>query len=114
MKRLGEKFGPAFNGLKLGLAHRSIRVQYLLAVLAAAAGFWLRLSAAEWQTVIVCIGTVIAAEMLNTCIEELCNLHTVNPDERIRRIKDLAAGAVLAASIAALINAAMILANHLN
>ena len=88
-------------------------MQFLLAALAAAAGLMLHLSAAEWQTVLVCIGAVITAEMLNTCIEDLCNLHTLAQDERIRTIKDLAAGAVLAASLIALANALLILWNHL-
>ncbi|MBQ1355389.1 MAG: diacylglycerol kinase family protein, partial [Solobacterium sp.] len=45
--------------------------------------------------------------------EKTCNLITEEYDERIRVIKDLAAGGVLAASLTALITAGMILIRHL-
>lgn len=37
---------------------------------------------------------VLGVESLNTAIEELCNIITVHHDERIGKIKDLAAAAV--------------------
>lgn len=66
-----------------------------------AAGLLLRISAADWRWLVLAIAIVWLAETFNTAIEELCDY--VNPEfaPAIGRVKDLAAGAVLVASITA-------------
>lgn len=108
-----KKFSDAFTGLLKGTGHRSILTQYILAAMAVCAGFVLHLSVLEWVAVIICIGLVITAEILNTCIEKLCDLYSTDYSNRIREIKDLAAGAVLAASLTAFITAMVILFSHI-
>lgn len=108
-----KKFSDAFRGLFMGLGHHAILVQYILAACAVCAAFVLRLNAGEWAAVIICIGLVISAEILNTCIEKLCNLYSTDYNAKIREIKDLAAGAVLAASITAFMTAMVILFSHI-
>lgn len=108
-----KKFSDAFAGLIKGTGHRSILTQYILAAMAVCAGFVLHLSVLEWVAVIVCIGLVITAEILNTCIEKLCDLYSTDYSNRIREIKDLAAGAVLAASLTAFVTAMVILFSHI-
>ena len=108
-----EKFGTAFRGLIAGLRHRSIRVQYVLGALAAAAGIILKLTSGEWIAVFLCIGLVIATEYMNTAVEFLCNYLTEENDSRIGLIKDIAAGGVLFASLSALAAAAVILFRHI-
>lgn len=49
----------------------------------------------EYLIVLLTIGAVMALEAVNTSIEELCDRVTQNRDERIKRSKDAAAGAVL-------------------
>ena len=110
---MNRKFGPAFHGLGLALRDPSFRTQCFLALLAAAAGIVLRLESAEWLAVVICIGMVLTAEIFNSAVEKTCNLITEEYDERIRVIKDLAAGGVLAASLTALITAGLILIRHL-
>lgn len=110
MKR---KFQDAFRGMATGLGHHSILIQYLLAFCAVCAGFILHLTAVEWTLVIVCIGMVISAEVLNTCIEKLCDLYSTVYNDRIKEIKDLAAGAVLIASLSSLAAALVILFSHI-
>ncbi len=108
-----EKFRPAFNGIVLGFKDPAIRIQMILALLAMIAGFVLKLSIAEWIAVIICIGLVISTEILNTCVEKVCDLYSKEEDERIKVIKDLAAGAVLVSAICALITAMLILISRL-
>lgn len=108
-----EKFRPAWNGLILGLKDQSIRLQFILASLACIAGFVLKLTLAEWVAVVICIALVISTEIMNTCVEKVCDLYSEETDERIRVIKDLAAGAVLCAAFGALITALLILISHL-
>ncbi|MCH4208053.1 MAG: diacylglycerol kinase family protein [Solobacterium sp.] len=113
MNGLKKKFIPAFHGMKLAAEDPSIRIQLILAALAVIVGFVLQLSSMEWIAVLICIGLVLCTEILNTAVEKLCNLYTEKTDERIRVIKDLAAGAVLSASVIALICAMVILVRHL-
>jgi diacylglycerol kinase len=52
---------------------------------------------------VLVIGGVIAMELINSSIEELADLYSREHNPRIKKIKDLGAGAVLVAAIAALI-----------
>jgi diacylglycerol kinase len=64
-----------------------------------AASIYFRLSSDEWRWIILAITLVWLAETLNTAIERLANAVTLEPNENIGHAKDVAAGAVLAASI---------------
>ncbi|MBR2759691.1 MAG: diacylglycerol kinase family protein [Solobacterium sp.] len=108
-----KKFQPAFDGILSALQHRSVRIQFYLGALAILAGAVLKLTYPEWIAFILCIGMVITAELLNTCVEMICNLISSSYDQRIKTIKDIAAGAVLAASVSSLIAAVIILFHHL-
>jgi len=74
--------------------------------MAIAAGLALEIDSVDWRWIAAAILWVWSAEALNTSIERICNLVSPEPDERIRVVKDVAAGAVLVSSIgAALIGA---------
>ncbi len=68
-----------------------------------AAGFVLKISMDDWRWITLAIALVWIAEAFNTAIEELCDRITDVFDPAIGRVKDLAAGAVLLASIGAAI-----------
>lgn len=107
-----DKFKNAFRGIAVGLKHQSILIQFILAALAVTAGAVMRLNTGEWIAVVICIGSVISSEMLNTCVEKLCDMYSTEIRDDIRDIKDIAAGAVLVSSIASLITAIVILIIH--
>ena len=113
MRALIKKFKPALNGLALAAQDRSVAIQLGFAVLAGLAGLGLGFIFWEWALVITLAALVIAAEILNTAIERLCDFVQPKQDDRIKTIKDLAAGAVLCASLAALIVGGMIVIRHL-
>ncbi|MBQ9046909.1 MAG: diacylglycerol kinase family protein [Solobacterium sp.] len=108
-----EKFLPAFRGVIDGFRDRGIHTQYILALLAVTAGLLLKLSSTEWTAVVLSCGMVISSEILNTCVERICDMITGEFDERVKLIKDMAAGAVLVSSMAALITALIILVCHI-
>lgn len=60
---------------------------------------YFRLSSDEWRWIILAIGLVWLSEALNTAIERLADAVTLERNEHIGYAKDVAAGAVLAASI---------------
>ena len=65
------------------------------------AGLLLRVSSGEWCLLALACGLVWAAEGVNTALEVLANRVSMERDEQIGLAKDLAAGAVLLAAIAA-------------
>lgn len=59
------------------------------------------LSAAQYAVLILLITSVIASEIFNTAVENMCDLVTRENNEVIRLVKDMSAGAVLLLSVAA-------------
>jgi len=80
---------------------------------AVAAGFWFRLSPAEWSALVLAITFVWLVEGLNTAIEFLVDL--VSPEQRQLAgwAKDVAAGAVLLASLGAVVVGTLIFGGRL-
>ena len=108
-----KKFTDAGRGILLSLKHRSVRIQYLLALAALAVGIFLKLSFEDWKTFLLCIALVLITETLNTAIEKLCDALHPEYDERIGQVKDLAAGAVLLAALYAAVQALLIFMRYI-
>lgn len=97
-----KSIGYAFRGLwLLATTEHSIISQLIISVLMCFAGFYFNLSSTEWMFQILAIGMILTAESLNTAIEKLCDYLQPNFDKKIGFIKDLSAGAVTFAAIAA-------------
>lgn len=95
-------FRYAFAGVRLLFREeRNARIHATITVLVVVAGVVLRVTPLEWAVLVVCIGVVLAAEAFNSAIERVADYLTLERDDRIRDIKDLAAGAVLLCAIAA-------------
>lgn len=102
-------FGDALRGLKVLLATQAnARVHAALSLAALGLGWFLGLSLTEWLFVISAIGLVWTAEALNTAIEFLVDLVSPERNKLAGQVKDLAAGAVLAAALTALVIGAII------
>lgn len=99
-----KSFRYAFRGVSSFFRLESKSYIHLFAaVVAVAIGGLLEISATEWLFVILAIALVFITEFINTLIEKLADMVQPEQDDRIAEIKDMAAGAVLIASIAALI-----------
>jgi diacylglycerol kinase (ATP) len=90
-----------FGAYKLVTTEHSIMVQFSLAVVLTVAGFYFGISKTEWLFQTLAIGLVLSIEGLNTAVEKIADF--IHPDfhSRIGFIKDIAAGAVLFAALAA-------------
>ena len=97
-----KKFADSFNGLKTALNHKAVLVQCFLGAMAVIGGLIISLDYYEWLAYIICIFMVISTEIMNTAVERIGDYLNMHEDERIKTIKDLSSGAVLAASIGAL------------
>lgn len=77
------------------------------------AGALLRLSPLAWAVLALAIGLVLTAELLNTALEGLVDLVSPQDHPLAKEAKDVAAAAVLVASLAALAVAVCVLAGAL-
>ncbi len=101
LKRL-ESFRYAFHGLKILIREEhNARVHLVAACCAIVAGLFFQISTNEWLAIILSIGLVISAEAINSAIENIADFVSPERHEAIKRIKDLAAAAVLICAIAA-------------
>ena len=104
LKKRLKSFKFAFNGIKLLITkEHNAWIHCFAAVCVIRAGYVFGISAKEWIAVVFAIGTVLAAEAVNSSIEAIADLVSPGYNEAIKRTKDLAAGAVLILAIAAAI-----------
>jgi diacylglycerol kinase len=76
-------------------------------------GFLLHIRRLEWVLVLLCMGFVLAAEMINTTIEKLSDIVSLQKNEKIRVIKDVSAAMVLLSSFIAAIAGLIIFVPYL-
>ena len=100
-KRL-KSFTYAFNGLRILLReeHNS-RIHLFATVCVIVAGVLLKISLLEWVAVAFAVGLVFSGEIFNSAVEDLSDVVCPERDERIKKVKDLAAAAVLVNAITA-------------
>ena len=104
MASLIKSFGFAFNGIRnCFIQERHFKIHALLAVVAITAGFYFNITTVEWFVVLICSGAVFTAELINTAIEQLCDIVHKENHPGIKLVKDLAAAAVLVSAITAAI-----------
>jgi diacylglycerol kinase (ATP) len=107
-------FHFAWAGLKqIIAAERTAKLHIAASLGAIVLGLLVRLSALEWLWIVLAIGWVWTAETFNTSIERLADAVTMERDDRIRAIKDMAAAGVLVSAVGALVIGAIIFLPHL-
>ncbi len=98
-----DSFNYAFEGIIHVLrTQRNLRLHFLAAILVFAAAIALGVTRLQLVALVLAIAFVLVAEMLNTAIEGVIDVSTTSFDPNAKLAKDIAAGAVLIASITAL------------
>ena len=104
MKRFFNSLGFAFSGIiqswKIG---QNFKIQVGCGLVSLVLCVLLNVQGWEWIVVLILIGGVLSLETINSSIEKLCDLISMDIDPRIKTIKDLSAGAVLIFSVFALV-----------
>jgi diacylglycerol kinase len=99
---LRDRLRPACRGIKLGVrGHSRFFVHFFCAALVLTAAIVLRCDVVQWCLLLGCIGLVLITDLLNNAIESLfagIDEPTISPASACL---DIAAGAVLLASITA-------------
>ncbi len=92
-----ESIGFAINGLLLATkSQRNVRIEIILGMASVIAGVFLDFSMLELTVLILTIGFVLIAELLNTIIEFIVDAYFGNQYSKLAKMsKDIAAGMVL-------------------
>jgi diacylglycerol kinase len=114
VKAFLRSFIYAFNGIKASLVEqRNLKVQTLIALITIVAGFCYNITTHEWCIILLSIALVMGFEIINSSIENLVNLVTREKNLLAGKVKDMAAGAVLFASVLAVVIGILIFAKYI-
>ncbi|NQT90212.1 MAG: diacylglycerol kinase [Candidatus Omnitrophica bacterium] len=102
--KLVDSFNAAIEGfLYVFKTQRNMRIHFLLALLVIMLGIYLNFSRVELMLLCLTIGLVLITEMINTAIEIILNKISSSYTHWVKLVKDISAGAVLVASLNAII-----------
>ena len=102
-KRL-RSFRFAIIGIKnLIINEHNARIHLTALLVVIGLGLFFKLELMEWVAITIVSGIVILTELINTAIENLADIVEPNWNEKISKIKDYSAGAVLVAAIVSVI-----------
>lgn len=114
IRKLLDSFNYAVSGIVYSLrTQRNMKIHFTAAFLVLCAGLYLRVGSRDLLLLFFAITLVIVAEMINTAIEELVNLHTREFHPVAKVVKNVAAGAVLMAALNSIVVAYIIIYPHL-
>ena len=104
IKGVIKSFGYALAGLGLlFFKERNFTIQFFWGLTVLVFGFLFQISKIEWFMIIISIIIVLAMEIFNSALETLADAITENKNAKIKKAKDLSAGAVLLAAMGAAI-----------
>src|SRR5690554_6347917 len=99
-----QSFTHAIHGIVMMLRYEhNSRIHLLILLLVLALGLYLQIAPVEWAIIAVVAGMVLVSELINSAIEDLADIVQPEWDEKIGRIKDYTAGAVLVSAIVSII-----------
>ena len=94
-----QSFKHAFNGFYALRKETHIIIHILISLATIILGFYQKISKIEWLIIILCIGLVFVAEIMNTAIEKTVDYISLEHNSKAKIIKDISAGGVLFAAI---------------
>jgi diacylglycerol kinase (ATP) len=100
------RFALAGIGFMLRTQHNAW-LHLTATILVCVAGFVLGISATDWKWLVVAICLVWIAEAFNTAFEYLCDVVSPEFSKAVEKAKDIAAGAVFIAALAAAVLGAL-------
>lgn len=113
IKNLGKSFKNAARGLLAVTRHeRNFRVHIVMMLYVIFFSVIGHAEKADVACFVLCFGIMLASELINTAFELLCDEVTEQYSERIRDVKDIAAGAVLVSAIASAVVGLMTFLSH--
>ena len=114
IKKLFASFKYAVAGVRAAFKkEQSFRIQLVVAGIVFGLAFILKLNYLEKAILALSCGFVLGLELVNSQIEKILDIIQPCLDHRVKHIKDLSAGAVLIASLSAVLVAVFLFLFHL-
>ena len=114
MSRLQNSFKYAFKGIFFYLSSgKNVTIHLFATAVVVVLGLWLGITKSEWLILLLLMAIVHITEALNTAIEQVVDLVSPQQHPLAGKAKDIAAGAVLMAAIAAAIGGLIIFLPYL-
>lgn len=109
-----DRFKDAFSGIgQAFIKERNLQFHFVAAIGVFSLGLYFRISRPDWIALCLVIGGVISLELVNTAIERVVDLVTLEKHPLAKAAKDIAAGAVLFFSIVALVIGCLIFIHYI-
>ena len=107
---LERSFRNAFSGISYALrTQRNARIHLGITLAVLVLGTWLQIGIEDWVPLIIAVGLVWTAELINTALEAAIDLTSPREHSLAKASKDVSAGAVLLAATAATVVGILIL-----
>jgi len=90
------------------LRERNFKIQSTIALVIFLSGIFFQIKIYEWLAILFCAALVLSLELINTAIERLADIVCPTIHPAIRKVKDVAAGAVFFAASASCISGLII------
>jgi len=101
-KRFLRSFKYSYDGLKYAYVNeQSLTIHITVAIIVVIAGITLQISQIQWLFILMCIGIIMATELINTSIEATIDLISPEINALAKIAKDTASAAVFVFSIVA-------------
>ena len=105
-----QSFRYAFRGFWYVVrTQRNAWIHVVIATIVFVLSFWLRLDGRDWALIILATAIVFTAEFINTAIEAVVDLASPQMHPLAKVGKDVGAGAVLIAALAAVLIGSLVL-----
>lgn len=104
MKKQISRFGCAFKGIWFTInSEAHMRFHIVAGFYVILFSFFYNFNPSQLAILILLIASVLAAEVVNTCIEQICDLVADRYEPLVKFAKDAAAGAVLILAVASVV-----------
>jgi diacylglycerol kinase len=97
--KLFKSFKCAFKGISHALEEQTIKIFFVMAFLVIALMIFFETNLIEKALLLLCITVVLSLELINSQVEKTLDIVSPEFSEKVRKIKDISAGAVLIASL---------------
>ena len=113
-KNFIKSFKYAANGIKeCAKRELNFKIHIAATVCVFVFSYFFKVPKNEFILLLFCIMTVLSAELINTVVEELCNIIDEKYNERIKYIKDLSAGTVLISAVFSIVTGLIVFVPYL-
>jgi diacylglycerol kinase len=108
-RKLIRAFKNALRGIQEAFIEQSFRILFVIALIVVFCLFYFPFDMLERAILVLVVTLVLSLELINSQIERILDILRPDYNEEVRKMKDISAGAVLTASIGAVILAFIII-----